>query len=136
MSTHPNTDDDAADAQMPDRYKPDPTITAAVSRASKGNAETPSGKVPILALRDWLGVDPPTTLSIAPRDDHAVRVGAGVPSILDDLTVSTAMKYNGEYPTATLPLGVLEYLGASPDDELVVEHVADGVLEIRLSANT
>jgi len=134
MSTHPNTDDNS-DAQMPDRYRPDPIITAAVSRASQGG-DTPSGKVPILALRDWLALDPPTTLSIAPRDDHAVRVGAGVASILDNLTVSTAVKYNGEYPTATLPLGVLEYLGASPGDELVVEHVADDTLEIRLSPNT
>jgi len=37
MSTHPDVDDpDDADAQMPDRYKPDPTVTAAVSRARMG----------------------------------------------------------------------------------------------------
>lgn len=138
MSTPTDANDDPSsdDPQMPDRYAPDPIITAAVSRASRVQGDTPSGKVPILALRDWLGVTPPATLSIAPRDDAAVRIGPGVASILDDLTVGKTMKYNGEYPTATLPLSVLEYLGADPGDELAVEHVADNTLEVRLRADT
>ena len=143
MSTHTDTDTDpdtepssTADAQMPDRYKPDPIVTSTVSRAGKSQRDTPSGKIPILALRDWLELTPPTTLSVAPRDDAAVRVGPRVPSILDDLTVGEAMKYNGAYPTATLPLSVLEYLGAAPGDELAVEHVADDTLEIRLRPDT
>jgi hypothetical protein len=140
MSTHTDTDTDtdasSPDAQMPDRYKPDPILTSAVSHASTDRDGTPSAKLPMIALRDWLGVTPPTTLSIAPRDDAAVRIGAGVPSICDDLTVGEARKYSGPYPTATLPLSVLEYLGADPGDELAVEHVGDNTLEVRLRTDT
>lgn len=133
MSTHNTTDDENhTDEQMPERYKPDPIVTAAVSNASKSNNPRPSGKVPIIALRDWLGVDPPTQLSIAPRDETTVRIGPRVMSVFDDLTVGEAMKYNGAYPTATLPLSVLQYMGASPGDELAVEHVDDNTLEVRL----
>ena len=138
MSTYTDTDTDASspDAQIPDRYKPDPVITAAVSHASKGQPRTPSAKMPPLALRDWLGVNPPTTLPIAPRDDGVVRVGRGVPSILDDLTVSTAGKCDAEYPTATFALSILEYLGAEPGDRLVVERVADDTLEVSVREDT
>jgi len=64
-----------------------------------------------------------------------VRIGRSVPSILDDLTVGETVKYSEAYPNATLPLGVLEYLGAAPGDELVVEHVADDTLEVRVSSD-
>ena len=138
--TDTDTDASSPDAQMPDRYRPDPVTTAAVSRAwrSRGSATSgrPSAKMPTLALRDWLDVNPPTTLPIAPRDDGVVRVGRGVPSILDGLTVSLAGKDNREYPTATFALSVLEYLGAEPGDRLVVERVADDTLEVSVREDT
>lgn len=115
---------------MPERYRPDPILEAAVSIASQGS-DTPSAKLPIASLRDWLQTDPPTTLSVAPRDESSVRIGYEVPSILGTVTVGKAEKYNGTYPNATLPLGVLQYMDASPGDRLEVERIDGRTLEVR-----
>lgn len=123
MSTN-DTDTTATDGQIPDRYAPDPWVDAAATTNKRGTSR-PSAKVPVIPLRDWLRVEPPTTLSVAPKSPDAVKIGYDVPAMLGEFQISHDTSTSADYPRATLPVEPLSYLDIEPGDRVRYERDTD-----------
>lgn len=101
---------------MPDRYKLTELTTTAYSGSRSTARDTTDVELPVIALREWLGMNKGEYLSIAPKTERSVVIGPQTPPTLSKVRIG--FDPDDKAVRGKLDQKTVRYLGIEPGDEL------------------